>query len=174
MPHTSSRSRTLAYAPDMHRPVVAIAAAERIASPAAGGIGGQVRDLRIRRGMSREDLAARAGPSVRTIRHVESGRAGTPRPGTLRLLCGALGLAGTVQDDRQTAALSLGLTAAAQAAIACGGGRSAIPASGIGRVPGHHHPRLAVLVHAVACGGGERIHPRSRGPGGMLPSRAAE
>lgn len=51
-----------------------------------------VREHRLRHGMSQEDLAARSGLSVRTIRHLESGRAGRPRPETMRLLGDALSL----------------------------------------------------------------------------------
>jgi tetratricopeptide (TPR) repeat protein/DNA-binding Xre family transcriptional regulator len=57
-----------------------------------------VRAHRLRRGMSQEDLAARTGLSVRTIRYIESGRAGRSRPETLRLLSDALGLEGPERE----------------------------------------------------------------------------
>ncbi|GIE53865.1 hypothetical protein Ani05nite_73990 [Amorphoplanes nipponensis] len=77
------------------------------APPATGGaddpdpaaeLGRRVRDHRLRRGLSQEDLAARTGLSVRTVRYLESGRAGRPRPETLRLLGDAFGLEG---DERE-------------------------------------------------------------------------
>ncbi|WP_162908131.1 ATP-binding protein [Allorhizocola rhizosphaerae] len=50
--------------------------------------------LRQRLGMTQEELADRAGLGVRTIRYLESGRAGRPRPATVRGLADALGLQG--------------------------------------------------------------------------------
>lgn len=73
--------------------------------PAAPGFAAQVRDHRLRRGLSQEDLAARSGLSVRTIRHLESGRSGRPRPETTRLLADALGL-GDADRERLHAALT--------------------------------------------------------------------
>ena len=70
----------------------------------SGGFGGYVRDHRLRRGMSQEDLAARTGLSVRTIRYLESGRAGRPRPETLRLLSVAFALEGADRDRFAAAA----------------------------------------------------------------------
>jgi tetratricopeptide (TPR) repeat protein len=58
-----------------------------------------IRDHRRRRGMSQEDLAERTGLSVRTIRNLESGRAGRPRPETARLLADAFGLEGDERDS---------------------------------------------------------------------------
>jgi tetratricopeptide (TPR) repeat protein len=63
-------------------------------SVAAPGIRGH----RLRRGMSQEDLAERTGLSVRTIRYLESGRAGRPRPETARLLADAFGLEGEERE----------------------------------------------------------------------------
>jgi tetratricopeptide (TPR) repeat protein len=63
------------------------------------GLDGLLRRHRLRHGMSQEDLAARTGLSVRTVRHLESGRAGRPRPETVRLLVAALALDG---DDRES------------------------------------------------------------------------
>ncbi|GIF19269.1 tetratricopeptide (TPR) repeat protein [Actinoplanes tereljensis] len=62
--------------------------------PAGAGIRGH----RLRRGMSQEDLAERTGLSVRTIRYLESGKAGRSRPETMRLLADAFGLEG---DERE-------------------------------------------------------------------------
>ncbi|MFI5890753.1 ATP-binding protein [Actinoplanes sp. NPDC051513] len=58
-----------------------------------------IRGHRLRRGMSQEDLAERTGLSVRTIRYLESGRAGRPRPETTRLLADAFGLEGEERDN---------------------------------------------------------------------------
>ncbi|WP_214108628.1 ATP-binding protein [Acrocarpospora catenulata] len=52
---------------------------------------------RRRLGLTQEELADRSGLSVRAIRDIESGRVGSPRPTTLRLLADAFGLA---DDDR--------------------------------------------------------------------------
>ena len=64
-----------------------------------------IRGHRLRRGMSQEDLADRTGLSVRTIRYLESGKAGRPRPETARLLADAFGLEGE-QRERFHLALS--------------------------------------------------------------------
>jgi len=57
-----------------------------------------IRSHRLRRGLSQEDLAERTGLSVRTIRYLESGRAGRPRPETARLLADAFGLEGEERE----------------------------------------------------------------------------
>ncbi len=49
---------------------------------------------RRRLGLTQEELAERAGLGVRTVRYLESGRAGRPRPATIRVLADALGLQG--------------------------------------------------------------------------------
>jgi tetratricopeptide (TPR) repeat protein len=74
------------------------------AQPEQRGLGMLVRDHRLRRGMSQEDLAVRTGLSVRTVRYLESGRSGRPRPETVRLLCDALGLEGTDRERVHAAA----------------------------------------------------------------------
>ena len=56
-----------------------------------------VRDYRRGMGLTQEELAARAGVSVRCIRKIETGESSVPRPSTLRLLADAFGLSG---DDR--------------------------------------------------------------------------
>ncbi|GAA0533346.1 hypothetical protein GCM10010172_12770 [Paractinoplanes ferrugineus] len=61
--------------------------------------GSDLRAHRLRRGLSQEDLADRTGLSVRTIRYLESGKAGRPRPETARLLADAFGLVGAERDD---------------------------------------------------------------------------
>jgi tetratricopeptide (TPR) repeat protein/DNA-binding XRE family transcriptional regulator len=60
--------------------------------------GAQVRAHRQRLGMSQEELAARTRVSVRSIRNLEAGRTGRPRPGTVRLLADAFGLADAERD----------------------------------------------------------------------------
>jgi tetratricopeptide (TPR) repeat protein/DNA-binding XRE family transcriptional regulator len=55
--------------------------------------GEQVRMHRLRRGLSQEDLAGKAGVDPKTIRSIEAGRR-TPRPSTVRQLADALGLDG--------------------------------------------------------------------------------
>jgi tetratricopeptide (TPR) repeat protein len=65
-----------------------------VSGPAVPGI----RSHRLRQGMSQEDLAERTGLSVRTIRYLESGRAGRPRPETTRLLADAFGLEGEERE----------------------------------------------------------------------------
>ncbi len=49
-------------------------------------------DLRVQAGLSQEELADRAGLSVRTIRELEAGRVARPRKDSVRLLAEALGL----------------------------------------------------------------------------------
>ncbi|MFC9692359.1 ATP-binding protein [Kribbella sp. NPDC056951] len=49
-------------------------------------------DLRVQAGLSQEELAERAGLSVRTIRELEAGRVARPRKDSVRLLSEGLGL----------------------------------------------------------------------------------
>jgi predicted ATPase len=49
-------------------------------------------DLRVQAGLSQEELAERAGLSVRTIRELEAGRVARPRKDSVRLLAEGLGL----------------------------------------------------------------------------------
>ena len=49
-------------------------------------------DLRVQAGLSQEELADRAGLSVRSIREMEAGRVARPRKESVRLLASALGL----------------------------------------------------------------------------------
>jgi tetratricopeptide (TPR) repeat protein/transcriptional regulator with XRE-family HTH domain len=57
-----------------------------------------VRTNRQRLGLTQEELAASAGLGVRTIRKIEAGRVGVPRPATVRLLADAFGLIGADRD----------------------------------------------------------------------------
>jgi transcriptional regulator with XRE-family HTH domain len=58
----------------------------------------QMRAHRQRRGLTQEELAARTGVSVRSIRNLESGRITRPRPGTVRLLADAFALDGADRE----------------------------------------------------------------------------
>lgn len=53
--------------------------------------GEKLREIRRRRGLSQEDLAARSGVSARTISRIETERF-EPRAATLRKLASALGV----------------------------------------------------------------------------------
>jgi tetratricopeptide (TPR) repeat protein/transcriptional regulator with XRE-family HTH domain len=57
-----------------------------------------VRANRQRLGLTQEELAAKAGLSVRGIRKIEAGRIGAPRPATVRLLADAFGFAGADRE----------------------------------------------------------------------------
>ena len=63
-----------------------------------------LRSLRTRALLSQEQLAQRSGLGVRTIRDLEGGRVSYPHGKSIRLLAGALGLAG---EARQVFELSL-------------------------------------------------------------------
>jgi tetratricopeptide (TPR) repeat protein/transcriptional regulator with XRE-family HTH domain len=65
-----------------------------------------VRSHRQRLGVTQEELATLAGVSVRSIREIEAGRTGRPRPGTVRLLAEAFALVGTERDRFSAAAAS--------------------------------------------------------------------
>jgi transcriptional regulator with XRE-family HTH domain len=56
--------------------------------------GGLMAGLRRTLGLTQEALADRSGVSVRTIRNLEAGRVGRPRPASVSLLAGALELTG--------------------------------------------------------------------------------
>jgi tetratricopeptide (TPR) repeat protein/transcriptional regulator with XRE-family HTH domain len=87
---------------------------------------------RRRAGLTQEDLAARTGLSVRSIRAVENGHVRRPRPSTVRLLTEAFGLA---EDDRDTFRR------------AAGGGPAGVPSSGFDRpVPTQLPPGVPVFA----------------------------
>ena len=67
--------------------------------------GDVVKANRARLGMTQEDLAGRSGLGVRSIRDIESGRVGRPRPGTVRLLADAFALRDVVRDRFHESAL---------------------------------------------------------------------
>jgi len=64
-----------------------------------------IRLLRLRQGLTQEDLAVASGVSLRTIRDIEAGRVARPRPSTVRLLADALGLSGAERDTFRQRAL---------------------------------------------------------------------
>jgi transcriptional regulator with XRE-family HTH domain len=59
-----------------------------------GGFDAVLRSHRLRAGLTQEELAARAGIGVRTVRDLERGRASRPQRTTVDLLAAALGLTG--------------------------------------------------------------------------------
>jgi len=63
-----------------------------------------LRSLRERALVSQEELAARAGVSVRAIGNLEQGRVAQPRGGSVRLLADALGLVGPERQRFEEAA----------------------------------------------------------------------
>jgi predicted ATPase/DNA-binding XRE family transcriptional regulator len=69
-----------------------------------------LRDGRRAAGLTQQELAARAGVGVRTVRELERGRATRPQRSTVELLADALGLAGPARD--RFIAASRGWTAA--------------------------------------------------------------
>jgi predicted ATPase/DNA-binding XRE family transcriptional regulator len=72
-----------------------------VAGPEAPGLGFAVvlRRTRLAAGLTQEELAARAGLGVRTVRELERGRVLRPQRGTVMLLADALRLDGDVRDD---------------------------------------------------------------------------
>ncbi|MEU9321498.1 helix-turn-helix domain-containing protein [Streptomyces sp. NPDC048295] len=70
----------------------------------ADQLGTLLRRLRNRSGLTQEQLEARSGVSVRTIRRLENGRSGDHRLGTVNLLADALGAG---PEDRQRLAATL-------------------------------------------------------------------
>jgi transcriptional regulator with XRE-family HTH domain len=67
--------------------------------------GDVVKANRARLGMTQEELAGKAGLGVRSIRDIETGRVGRPRPGTVRLLADAFALRDTARDRFHESAL---------------------------------------------------------------------
>jgi transcriptional regulator with XRE-family HTH domain/tetratricopeptide (TPR) repeat protein len=57
-----------------------------------------VRANRRRLGLTQEELAANAGLNVRSVRKIEAGQVGSPRPATVRLLADAFGLTGADRE----------------------------------------------------------------------------
>src|SRR4051794_29151523 len=77
-----------------------------------GSFGRVLRDLRVQRLLSQDDLAARSGLSVRSIRYLEADRIRRPRPSSVAALALALELTGAEHDEFvQLSAVSDGSTA---------------------------------------------------------------
>jgi len=77
--------------------------------PAGEGVlafGEVVRGHRRRLGLTQDELAGKAGISPRHIRLIEAGRIAGPRPGTVRMLAEAFGLAGVEREAFQASAAS--------------------------------------------------------------------
>ena len=89
-------------------------------SHAAAPFGKLLRQHRLTAGMSQEELAERAGLSVRGIGALESGHRLAPRHDTVRMLAQALGLAGAARD---------GLIAAARPELAAAAGSAPVAAT---------------------------------------------
>lgn len=70
-----------------------------------GHFGDHVRLHRRRRGLTQEELAERAGVSVRSVRKWENGQVAAPRAGTVRILADTLRLTGGDRDEFLHAAL---------------------------------------------------------------------
>lgn len=66
-------------------------------------IGGRIRELRHRSGLTQEELAARSSLSERSLRDLESGRVTKPRAKSIRLIASALEL--STEDTRHLLAL---------------------------------------------------------------------
>ena len=58
----------------------------------SGAFAEELRDRRVRDGLTQQELARRAGLSVRAVRDIEQGRVRRPRPHSVRRLTEALGL----------------------------------------------------------------------------------
>ncbi|GGZ15014.1 hypothetical protein GCM10010300_68780 [Streptomyces olivaceoviridis] len=78
----------------------------RDGTPCAGEFGQQLRDLRVRSGMSQEALSDAAGVSVRALADMERGRTRGPQRRTVQALAQALGVdeAGAARLERSAAA----------------------------------------------------------------------
>ncbi|MGI5184202.1 ATP-binding protein [Dactylosporangium sp. CA-152071] len=99
-----------------------------------GAFGALVRAHRQRLGLTQEELATKAGLSVRSIVKLEGGRIGVPRPPTVRLLAQVFGLTGADAEDFRRCAAGV-------AAEPPAGGRV-----GSGRVPAQLPPDVSAFT----------------------------
>jgi tetratricopeptide (TPR) repeat protein/transcriptional regulator with XRE-family HTH domain len=106
------------------------------------GFGALLRSLRERALMSQEELAARAGVSVRAIGNLEQGRVAQPRGESVRLLADALGLAGPERQRFEEAAR--------QRSEDGGGLQEGLPGMSTGSWPSSQRPGPCQLPPAVA------------------------
>ncbi|MEV4511088.1 tetratricopeptide repeat protein [Dactylosporangium sp. NPDC049525] len=102
--------------------------------------GALVRAHRQRLGLTQEELATKAGLSVRSIVKLEGGRIAVPRPPTVRLLAVVFGLTGSAADDFRRCAAGVTVDPAAGLPPA---GR--VPADG-GRVPAQLPPDVSTFT----------------------------
>jgi predicted ATPase len=127
--------------------------------------GGLLAGLRRSLGLTQETLADRSGLSVRTIRNLEAGRIGRPRPASVSLLAGALELTGPQRTSFEMKARAADPVPRFADASAMGPpGHSPLPGSLVGR-----EADLAFLL---------RLVPETRlvvltGPGGVGKTRLA-
>ena len=131
-----------------------------------------LRGYRLAASLSQETLAERANLSVDAIRALERGRRTTPRPDTVALLAGALGLSGADRARLIGAARPEGAMASAAVEGAPSGGRSNLPApltSLIGRAG--EEASLAALLRPDAIAQGRLL--TLIGPGGVGKTRLA-
>jgi len=77
------------------------------------GVGGYVRYHRLRAKLTQEELATKAGISVRALRDIERGRAQNPRPQTVEMLADGLGL---TDGDREAMLVTVDAAPSAGAA----------------------------------------------------------
>ncbi|WP_432982726.1 ATP-binding protein [Dactylosporangium sp. CA-233914] len=75
-------------------------------SPVAEGFAAALRAGRLARGLTQDELAARAHLGVRTLRELERGRVARPQRNTLSLLADALNLTGADRDAFLSAAMN--------------------------------------------------------------------
>ena len=80
-------------------------------------LGGLVRAHRARLRLTQEELAERAGLSVRTLRNLEGGRIRRPYPDTTRRLADALQLTGRHRDQLEAAARGVALELAREETV---------------------------------------------------------
>ncbi len=129
---------------------------EQLASapPPDGSFGALLRAFRHRACLSQEQLAARAELSERTVRNLETGRARSPRPDTVRLLADALAL---TEPERQSwiAAAQSAKGRQAQARLPGAGGPAQLP----------RHVTVAVLTADAQDAPGPAITCLIGGPG---------
>jgi tetratricopeptide (TPR) repeat protein len=94
-----------------------------------GGLAQALRRYRLAAQLTQEQLARRAGMSVRALRYMESGRVRRPRRESIRLIGGALGLVGPQLDRLESLADLTGSGGSGAGAVGAGGDPE-LPADG--------------------------------------------
>jgi predicted ATPase/DNA-binding XRE family transcriptional regulator len=125
-------------------------------APGPADFAALLRDARMTAGLTQEELAAKAGVGVRTVRDLERGRAARPQRTTVDLLAVALGLEGEEWVRFATAARGQSGSPGRDPA-ALPGGSGAIPGPGLLSVP--------------AAMAGDQAGPGPTGPGGPAATR---